>query len=348
MEKSTREFIEERENIYLSPLAQKSADAIRDTEDEKCPLRTDYQRDGDRIIHSKAFRRLMHKTQVFLAPEGDHYRTRLTHTLEVNQIARTIARALDLNESLTEAIALGHDLGHSPFGHAGERALDSVCEHGFSHNEQSVRVATTLEKNGKGLNLTRQCLDGILFHCEDGAAKTLEGQIVRYADVIAYINHDIDDAIRGQVLTEDMLPKKYIETVGDRHSVRIGTMIEATVSKSRKNIAAAIKENKTDLRGVIDIEPEIREAIFGLKDFMFANVYFGSEAKKEEGKAVDIVKILYKYFCKNNSKLPDEYKKIRDNEGVSRAVLDFVASMTDGYAVKLFNEIYIPKKWHLI
>ena len=348
MEKTVREIAEEREKEYLSPLAVKSVDGVREVKEDECPLRTCFQRDSDRIIHSKAFRRLKHKTQVFLSPEGDHYRTRLTHTLEVNQIARTIARALGLNEYLTEATALGHDLGHSPFGHAGERALNEVSPLGFSHNEQSVRVAKRLEKDGRGLNLTLQCLDGIMWHCEDGAAATLEGQIVRYADVIAFINHDIDDAVRGKVLSKEDLPKDIIAVVGDRHSVRIGRMIEAAVNKSRENMEKAIKDGAGVTRGIIDLEPEVREATFALKQFMFDRVYLGSEAKKEEGKAIEIVKILYEYFVSNPDRLTGEYRAILEAEGPDRAALDMVASMSDSYAVRLFSEIYIPKKWQLL
>ena len=267
-----RKELEERESLILSPYAAKSSESKGRERDEKpCEMRTDFQRDRDRIIHSKAFRRLKHKTQVFLSPEGDHYRTRLTHTLEVAQIARTIARTLGLNEDLTEAISLGHDLGHTPFGHMGETVLNNICPHGFRHNEHSLRVVDVLEREG-GLNLTFEVRDGILCHTGGKAASTLEGQIVALSDKIAYVNHDIDDAIRGGVLTEEDIPKEFSEAVGSRNSQRINTMIHAVISAS-------------DGKPQISMEKKIYDAMMGLRKFMFDNVYISAEPKIEEKKA---------------------------------------------------------------
>ncbi len=328
-----REQTEKIEKDTLSPFAVLSCNTKgRARQEEPCDLRTAFQRDRDRIIHCKAFRRLKHKTQVFLSPEGDHYRTRLTHTLEVSQIARTIARALRLNEDLSEAIALGHDLGHTPFGHAGENALREVCSLGFDHNLQSVRVVEKLEKARKGLNLTAEVLDGIANHTWAGNPSTLEGQIVRFADVIAYINHDIDDAFRAEILTNNNFPKEFVKILGDGHSKRLSTMVHSVINSSLD-------------KNFITMQEDILEALLALKDFMFKNVYFNSAAKTEEGKVAELVKSLYNYFMENGEKIPQEYLEILMCEGQERAVLDYISGMTDRYAVAVFSEIYVPKTW---
>ena len=299
-------------------------------EEQKCPLRTDFQRDRDRIIHSNSFRRLKHKTQVFLSPEGDHYRTRLTHTLEVAQIARTIANGLSLNGDLTEAIALGHDLGHTPFGHAGERALNAVVPGGFRHYDQSLRVVEKLEKNGVGLNLTYEVKNGIACHTNQIAA-TREGYIVRLADKIAYINHDIDDAIRAGVLTEEMLPSSATDVLGHSKSERITRLIMSIV-----------KNGVSDIR----MDSDVQRAHDELRAFMFSNVYNNSIAKAEESKAKMLVEKLYRYFYKHPDKMPDEYKNIMNRFSKDRAVCDYISGMSDGYAINLYNELFIPKSWH--
>lgn len=304
----------------------------REVYEEESPLRTCFQRDRDRIIHCKAFRRLKHKTQVFLSPESDHYRTRLTHTLEVAQIARTIARALRLNEDLTEAVALGHDLGHTPFGHAGERALAKLLKDhgGFTHYEQSVRVCKKVEKKGKGLNLTAEVLDGINRHTCGEEAFTLEGRIVRYADKIAYINHDIDDAIRGGIISESDIPTEITDYLGHSKSERINTLVMSVV------------ENSFD---TIEMDEETFVHYDKLHKYLFASVYTNPEAKAEENKVQGIIDGLFEYFVKHPDKIPDEYKSILENEGVIRAVADYVAGMTDQYAVSAYTDIYIPKFW---
>ncbi len=303
----------------------------RNVAEEKCPLRTDFQRDRDRIIHSRSFRRLKHKTQVFLSPELDHYRTRLTHTLEVSQIARTVARALRLNEDLTEAIALGHDLGHTPFGHAGERALNTLCGH-FTHYEQSVRVCEKLEKSGKGLNLTYEVLDGILHHTKDEWANTLEGKIVRFADRIAYINHDIEDAVRAGIISYGNLPKEITENLGQTKSQRITTLVSSLVEHSGDDI----------------IMDSYTEKYYNmLHTFLFDAVYKNPKAKSEETKVLGIVEGLYRYFTEHTEKLTTEYRLVLENEGVARAVADYIAGMTDHYAITLYSEIFIPKSWSI-
>jgi dGTPase len=327
-----RQEVEEREAAYLSRYATLSARSKgRLYPEELCEIRTEFQRDRDRIIHSKAFRRLKHKTQVFIAPEGDHYRTRLTHTLEVAQIARTIARALRLNEDLTEAIALGHDLGHTPFGHAGEEALNEVYPPGFRHNEQSLRVVEKLEGK-KGLNLTWEVRDGILHHTGPGRPATLEGQVVRIADRIAYINHDIDDAIRAGIIKEEDLPKESIEVLGNHHSARINTMVVDLV------------ENSWD-QPEIKMSPQVREAMDELREFLFKNVYIGSLAKKEESKARRIIKILYQHYVENPCLLPDYMQEAIDREGVERCAVDYVAGMTDRFAIRMFENYFLPFPW---
>lgn len=327
-----REEQERLEEEHLSEFAQLSGKTRgRQKEETRCDVRTDYQRDRDRIIYSKAFRRLKHKTQVFISPEGDHYRTRLTHTLEVSQIARTIARSLRLNEDLTEAISLGHDLGHTPFGHSGERVLASICPHGFKHNEQSVRVVEILERED-GLNLTWEVRDGIRNHTGDNIASTLEGQIVRFADRIAYINHDIDDAIRGNVISQDMLPVEYLKVLGVTSGKRINNMIVNIIENSRnKN---AILMNK-----------EFQEAMNDLRSFMFKNVYTDSAAKKEEVKTQNILNELYGYIVKNPELIPQDMAKLIESYDIHRVACDYIAGMTDRYAVKRFNDIFVPASW---
>lgn len=330
---TVRERIEQTERQLLAPQAALSSES-RGREREEAPdaLRTCYMRDRDRIIHSKSFRRLKHKTQVFLSPEGDHYRTRLTHTLEVAQISRTVARGLRLNEDLAEAIALGHDLGHTPFGHAGERALTDACGHPFRHNEQSVRVVRQLEKSGKGLNLTREVLDGILCHTSGMEAFTQEGRIVRYADRIAYINHDIDDAVRAGVLSEDDIPFELRLHLGVSHSRRIATLVNALIEYGQKT-------------GEIGMEPDIAAHMNALHDFMYEAVYRNPVAKGEEGKCEDIVRFLYRYYMAHPEKLAGEYLLIADRDGTETAVCDYIAGMTDRYAVTVFEEITVPKSW---
>ena len=330
---NAREISEQNERLILCNKAMFSSEtAGRKLPETESDLRTCYQRDRDRIIHCKAFRRLKHKTQVFLSPESDHYRTRLTHTLEVAQIARTIARALRLNEDLTEAIALGHDLGHTPFGHAGERALQELTNTGFTHYEQSVRVCEKIEKNGKGLNLTAEVLDGILHHTRGEEAHTLEGRIVRTADRVAYINHDIDDAVRAGVIAESDIPRDIAAALGDTKSRRINALVEAIVKNSDDTIK---------------MDAETEKYYDKLHEFLFESVYKNPVAKSEETKVSGIVEGLIKYFFKNPEKMPEEYLKIAAEEGAERAVTDYIAGMTDHYAVTVFSNIYIPKAWSI-
>ena len=330
---NAREISEQNERLILCNKAMFSSEtAGRKLPETESDLRTCYQRDRDRIIHCKAFRRLKHKTQVFLSPESDHYRTRLTHTLEVAQIARTIARALRLNEDLTEAIALGHDLGHTPFGHAGERALQELTNTGFTHYEQSVRVCEKIEKNGKGLNLTAEVLDGILHHTRGEEAHTLEGRIVRTADRVAYINHDIDDAVRAGVIAESDIPRDIAAALGDTKSRRINTLVEAIVKNSDDTIK---------------MDAETEKYYDKLHEFLFESVYKNPVARSEETKVSGIVEGLIKYFFKNPEKMPEEYLKIAAAEGKERAVTDYIAGMTDHYAVTVFSDIYIPKAWSI-
>ncbi len=301
----------------------------RDKPEERCDIRTDYQRDRDRIIHCNSFRRLKHKTQVFLDPVGDHYRTRLTHTLEVSQIARTIARALRLNEDLAEAISLGHDLGHTPFGHAGESTLNEICPHGFTHYEQSVRVVESIENDGRGLNLTHEVKDGIACHT-NATAETLEGVVVKFSDKIAYINHDIEDAIRAGVISAQDLPRNAIQVLGRSKSSRITTLVKSII------------ENSTD---EIRMSDEVQEAHDQLRSFMFDSVYLNPVAKSEETKAKEILRFLYFYYCKNTHKLPTLYKDIMERTDVDRAVCDYVSGMTDGFAINAYTDICIPVGW---
>lgn len=332
-----REQQEQSEREQLSSFATLSAESKgREFPQEPCPLRTCFSRDRDRIIHSKAFRRLKHKTQVFLSPTGDHYRTRLTHTLEVSQIARTIARCLRLNEDLTEAIALGHDLGHTPFGHAGERALDAVSTLSFSHNEQSVRVAKKLEK----LNLTYEVLDGMGGHTGPLLPETYEGQVVRISDRIAYINHDIDDALRGNIIKESDLPEQVVRVLGASHGDRINTLVRGVVDHSLNN-------DQVSLCPEVQIDPEVGEAMDLLRAFMFERVYTGSKAKEEEAKAERLMQRLFKHFMENPEQIPSEYAAVAQEEGSERAVLDYLAGMSDIYVSQIYKEIYLPKGWEL-
>ena len=330
-----REQTQRWEEEKLSPLACRSAQTRgRVRPEEECQVRTPFQRDTDRIVYSKAFRRLKHKTQVFLQPEGDHYRTRMTHTLEVSRIARTIARALALNEDLTEAIALGHDLGHTPFGHAGERLLDRVMPGGFAHYQQSVRVVERLEKNGEGLNLTWEVRNGIVCHTKGPQAATLEGQVVRLADQIAYINHDIEDALRGGVIYPMDIPLEVSRVLGFTHGARIDALVKDAVEASRGQ--DAIRQST-----------EVGEAMAALKDFMFANVYTNPLAKGEEGKAQELLLRLFEHYQKNPDELPADFQAIRQEEGVDRAVCDYIAGMTDPFAVEKYKELFIPMGWTL-
>lgn len=330
-----REEQEKREHLIFSPYASFSDESRgRDRDEEPCPMRTIYQRDRDRIIHCKAFRRLKHKTQVFLAPEGDHYRTRLTHTLEVAQIARSIARALNLNEDLTEAIALGHDLGHTPFGHAGERTLNSLCPMGFAHYRQSIRVVEFLEKDGLGLNLTWEVRDGILNHRTSGNPSTLEGKAVRLSDKIAYINHDIDDGIRAGILKESDIPSEYTDVLGNSTKERLNTMISDIIMNSI---------GKNDL---VMSEP-VRKAMTELRKFMFESLYLNPTAKSEEAKADKLITELYRYYVANTDKLPDTYKRFitEFDERPEQVVCDYIAGMSDQYSISKFQEIFVPKAW---
>ncbi len=330
-----REEIEQQEERYLSSYASKSRQSRgRDVPEEECDIRPVYQRDRDRILHSNSFRRLKDKTQVFLAPEGDHYRTRLTHTLEVSQNARTIAKALRLNEDLTEAIALGHDIGHTPFGHAGERALNRVCPEGFEHNVQSVRIVEVLEKRGAGLNLTWEVRDGILNHKTKGMPSTLEGRIVRFSDKIAYIHHDMDDAIRGRILCEEDIPADLRDILGD------------TTTKRFDCFTHDIIRNSAD-RDDICMSDEIAGAMARLRQFMFDRVYTNPKVKSEEKKAERLVEFLYDYFLKHFDELPEEYLVLVGEGKASRerAVCDYVSSMSDRYAIGVFNDLFLPNSW---
>lgn len=328
-----REELEQREKKDLSPLACLAAGSKgRARPEEPCPVRTCFQRDTDRIVHSKAFRRLKHKTQVFLQPQGDHYRTRMTHTLEVARVARTIARGLGLNEDLTEASALGHDLGHTPFGHAGERLLNEIMPGGFRHYEQSLRVVDRLENEGEGLNLTYEVRRGILCHSGAELAETLEGRAVRLADKIAYLSADIDDALRGGVIYPLDIPAEVGQGLGVTHSQRINTLVTDIIETSRG-------------KGDILQSPEKKAAMALLREFMFDSVYLNSVAKGEEGKAQEMIRQLFEYYLGHLEELPQEFQDIREAEGKERAVCDYIAGMTDAYAVERYQELFIPKAW---
>ena len=336
MKQSLHEWMDERESLLLSPCATgSSASRGREYPMEPCPMRSEFQRDRDRIIHCQSFRRLMYKTQVFLAPAGDHYRTRLTHTLEVTQIARTLARALRLNEDLTEAAALGHDLGHTPFGHAGEDALTRCYDPDFAHYRQSLRVVEKLEKNGKGLNLTWEVRDAIVNHTGDSVAATPEGQLIKFADRIAYINHDIDDAIRAGIMAQADLPSEITAVLGETHGERINTMVQSVITAS---------ENSS----VISMTPNVQAATNDLRSFLFERVYRNPVAKGEETKAKEVVYALFTYYVTNPDKLPDRYKSrigTAEGETVERAVADFISGMTDRYAIEAYRERFVPRVW---
>lgn len=330
---TVREQQQDREALILADWATpSSASHGRQRPMAECPYRTCFQRDRDRIIHSKAFRRLSNKTQVFISPEGDHYRARLTHTLEVAQIARTVARALGLNEDLTEAIALGHDLGHTPFGHAGERALDEVCPLGFHHNEQSLRMVDRLEE----LNLTYEVRDGIVCHTGAKKADTPEGRIIHYADRIAYINHDIDDAVRGGLIAAEDIPGSLLDSLGDSHGRRIDTMVTAMISYGQQH-----RE--------IGMDSRVHDDMMALREFMFNHVYQGTEAQSEEQRARNMLRMLYEYFDAHPEELPEDYQRLmREGDPRERAVCDYIACMTDRYSIATYKRIFIPKSWNKI
>lgn len=335
--RNIRESMEQREWELLSPYAAHSFNSRgRERPEEECDIRTVYQRDRDRILHSKAFRRLKDKTQVFLAPQGDHYRNRLTHTLEVSQIARTIAKALRLNEDLVEAIALGHDLGHTPFGHAGERALNLVNPEGFVHYRQSVRVAQLLEKDGEGLNLTWEVRDGILNHRISGSPSTMEGQVVRFSDKIAYIHHDMDDAQRAGIITEDDIPITLRMLLGYTTRERLNTFVHDIIENSLE-------------KDTIRMSSEIEEAMMELREIMFQNVYENPVAKKEEDKAVKMLSELYEYYIEHPEAMSREYRELilHRKEKKEQVVCDYLSGMTDQYSMEKFREIYIPKAWEV-
>lgn len=328
-----REQLEEREKEYLSPYATLSIHSRgRQREESQCDIRPVFQRDRDRILHCKAFRRLKQKTQVFLLPKGDHYRTRMTHTLEVSQNARTIAKALRLNEDLVEAIALGHDLGHTPFGHAGEKALNQMYH--FQHQQQSLRVVDCIEKDGKGLNLTWEVRDGILNHQTSGTPHTLEGQVVRLSDKIAYMNHDMDDAIRGGILTEDDIPSDLRNVLGNSCKARLNKMVHDVITNSM---------NQPEIR----MSDPVGKAMSDLRRFMFENVYFNPRAKGEEEKAVHMIQQLFEYYIKHPDRLPEQFQRVLAESKSSREqiVCDYIAGMTDSYAVKKFQDYFIPQSW---
>ena len=332
-----REELEKLEHQHLSKLAafsDESRGRLRPEEEKVEEVRTCYQRDTDKIVHSKAFRRLMHKTQVFLQPEGDHYRTRLTHTLEVTRIARTMTRALGLNEDLAEAIAMGHDLGHTPFGHAGEAALNQLMSGGFQHNEQSLRVVDHLENDGQGLNLTYEVRMGIVGHTGPRVPETMEGRIVRRSDQIAYVNHDIDDAIRAGILTNDDIPREISDLIGHTHSQRIDSFVCDLIETSRE-------------AGEIMLSPAVDQALKNLRAFMFERVYRNPVAKAEETKAKDMLKRLFEYYVTHPEALPEDFHPQLSFDGMERTVCDYIAGMTDNYAVDKFTEIFIPVGWHI-
>lgn len=340
----SREVYEAEEAERLSPRAALSS-RTRGRERDVRPdaYRTDFQRDRDRILHSKAFRRLSHKTQVFLAPEGDHYRTRLTHTLEVSQISRSVARALRLNEDLTEAIALGHDLGHTPFGHTGEAALndalkklhakDAASPNGYHHNLQSLRIVESLEYEGKGLNLTWEVRDGIRCHTGRRRASTLEGQIVAICDRVAYVNHDIDDAIRAGVLTEERLPKDAVAVLGATINERITTMVTSLIET-------------TAVSSSVTMDPTVHKAMMDLRSFLFDNLYLSPDAKAEEPKAYGVVRTLFDHYLANPEDLPED-ERPRHGESLAQAVTDYVSGMTDRFAIRTYEQLIIPSRWRV-
>ena len=334
---TVREELERLEHLQLNPKAafsDRSLGRNREEEEDDPDVRTCYQRDTDRIVHCKAFRRLMHKTQVFLRPEGDHYRTRMTHTIEVARIARTIARALNLNQDLTEAIAMGHDLGHTPFGHAGEAALSMCLGEEFCHNAQSLRVVDILENNGEGLNLTYEVRMGILGHTGSYVPETLEGQIVRISDRIAYVNHDIDDAVRAGIMDANAPPKSISRVLGDRHSQRINTLVCDIIDTSRDSDS-------------IVLSPEVDQALLDLRSFLFEKVYRNPVAKGEESKAKEMLHRLYEYYYSHPEALPEDFQPQLSFDGMGRTVCDYIAGMTDKYAVDKFTQLFTPQGWHI-
>lgn len=334
---TVREELEYQEHRRLNPLAafaDASGGRIRAEEPDDGDVRTCYQRDTDRIVHSKAFRRLMHKTQVFLRPEGDHYRTRMTHTLEVTRISRTVTRALGLNEDLAEAIAMGHDLGHTPFGHAGESALSDCLGKPFRHNEQSLRVVDVLERDGRGLNLTREVRMGILQHTGPDWPETLEGQAVRRSDQIAYVNHDIDDAIRAGILQNSDIPKSIADVLGKTHSQRLDTLICDTIQTSRE-------------AGAICLTPRVEGALRELRSFMFERVYHNPVAKAEEAKAKELLRQLFEYYAAHPEALPGDFQPQLSFDGIERTICDYIAGMTDNYAIQKYTEIFVPAGWNV-
>jgi len=339
----TRQYLEMNEKKNLAPYAAYSSESQgRFYPEEEDVLRTAYMRDRDRIIHSKAFRRLKHKTQVFIAPGSDHFRTRLTHTLEVSQIGRTIGRGLGLNEDLIEAIALAHDVGHTPFAHAGEEVLNRLAPMGFKHNHNSVRVLTKIERKSDkypGLNLSKEVLDGVLYHSgfnkSKEVAKTLEGQVIRLSDKIAYVQHDIDDAMRAGTLFEKDLPKNAVKLLGKKHGERIGALVFNSIEYSKSLL------EKNELR--ISPSPEYNEALIELREFMFEKVYLGNICQEERTKATKVIEYLYEYYYKNIDKLPDFYKKIAEEEGKEQGITDYISGMSDNFCVNTFKELTIPR-----
>ena len=332
-----KEELERQEHEHLDPraaFADESRGRLHPEEPRVEDVRTVFQRDTDKIVHSKAFRRLMHKTQVFLSPEGDHYRTRMTHTIEVSRIARTIAKALNLNEDLAEAVAMGHDLGHTPFGHAGEVALTEATGQPFRHNEQSLRVVDILENDGEGLNLTYEVRMGILGHTGDRIPETLEGQIVRWADRYAYVNHDIDDAIRAGILETADIPKSISKVLGSSHSQRINSLVCDTITTSRE-------------AGKICLSPQVEKALNDLREFMFQNVYRNPVAKGQEVKAIGMLKWMYEYYYDHPEALPDDFQPQLSLDGMERTVCDYIAGMTDNYAVDKYTELFSPSGWQV-
>ena len=330
---NANEMFLEREKTFLSPYAFLTSDTRgREKYCSPCPNRTEFQRDRDRILHCKSFRRLMHKTQVFFSPEDEHFRTRMTHTLEVTQIARIIARALRLNEDLCEAAALGHDLGHTPFGHSGELAMQLVYSKDFAHYKQSIRVVERFENDGEGLNLTWEVKDAILNHSGSNESATLEGTVVKLADRIAYINHDIDDAVRAGVLSIGDIPKNIIDILGRGHSERINTMVRSVIEESFD-------------KPFVKMNDEVSEATMALRSFLFENVYHNKIVKAEEDKAIDMIKTLFNHYVKHYDEMPKLYVNNCEKDGVERSVCDYISSMTDRYAIKTFRELYVPDIW---
>jgi len=337
MMESPREVREALEGQMLSPKASFSARSKgRERDEQECEIRTCYQRDIDRVMYCNTFRRLKDKTQVFLRPEGDHYRTRLTHTLEVSRISRTIARGLRLNEDLTEAIAFAHDFGHTPFGHAGERALDEILknEGGFKHNEQSLRIVQRIERSGEGLNLTHETGDGILNHTGDKKPETMEGNVVRIADRIAYVNHDLDDAIRAGIIDDNDIPEEFLRTLGKKHGERVNTLVLDLIEESAG-------------RGEIALSPSIADVLDRFRDFMYENVYLNMKAKSEESKVYGIVSELFNFYFKSPDELADDYKRVAEQDGLKRAICDYVSGMTDKYAIHIYERLFIPEAWQV-